>query len=284
VKTKILARFKTVLHRKCFSRFFAAVLVLALSGLTFEAYGAERGNILTVAVAWKQTSAEYRALYHQGFNIAAQKVRSALAARGRNEKPLAVLTDLDDTLVLPLKYWGTLIERGLDFFDDALWDGWIAEYEMTPAPGALDFLKFCEANGVEVFYVTNRDQGGDTYKLALESIRLLGFPYADKEHLTVQIDTSNKEAPQKAVAEKYNVVCYLGDNLNDFKRAYYVKDVSERIALMEADKDLFGDKFVLFPNPTDGHWIRAIFGESEPPANDANRKKFEEAAMANSSK
>ena len=23
-------------------------------------------------------------------------------------------------------------------------------------------------------------------------------------------------------------------------------------------------KFVIFPNPTDGHWIRAIFGESEP--------------------
>jgi 5'-nucleotidase (lipoprotein e(P4) family) len=278
------AQWKIGLSRKCFSCFLAAALALPL--FAFEARAADgenirKGNILTVAVAWKQTSAEYRALYHQGFNIAAQKVKSALAVRGQNEKPLAVLTDLDDTLLLPLKYWGSLIESEKDFFDDALWDGWIAKYEMTPAPGALAFLKFCAANGVEVFYVTNRDQGADTYNLALGSIRLLGFPYADKEHLTVQIDTSNKEAPQKAVAEKYNVVCYLGDNLNDFKRAYYVKDVDERMALMEADKDLFGDKFILFPNPTDGHWIRAIFGESEPPANNANRKKFEEAATTN---
>jgi 5'-nucleotidase (lipoprotein e(P4) family) len=269
---------------KYFSRYVAAILVLASLGFSFKAYGAERENILVVAVAWKQTAAEYRALYHQGFNIATQKVRDALAARGQAQKPLAVLTDLDDTLVLPLKYWGSLIASGQDFFDDALWDGWIPKHEMTPAPGALEFLKFCEANGVEVFYVTNRDQGADTYKLALASIRLLGFPYADEKHLTVQIETSNKEIPQQAIAEKYDVVCYLGDNLNDFKRVYYVKDVNERIALMEQDKDLFGDKFILFPNPTDGHWIRAIFGDSEPPANDENRKKFEEAATANRSK
>jgi hypothetical protein len=35
---------------------------------------------------------------------------------------------------------------------------------------------------------------------------------------------------------------------------------------------------------TDGHWIRAIFGESEPPANDGNRKKFEEAATTGRTK
>lgn len=29
---------------------------------------------------------------------------------------------------------------------------------------------------------------------------------------------------------------------------------------------LYGAKFVIFPNPTDGHWVRAIFGEHEPPA------------------
>ena len=85
--------------------------------------------------------------------------------------------------------WGALLEKGQDFFDDSLWDSWIPRHEMIPAPGALDFLKFCKENGVEVFYVTNRDQGEDTYKLALESIKRLNFPYADEEHLTVQIDT-----------------------------------------------------------------------------------------------
>jgi 5'-nucleotidase (lipoprotein e(P4) family) len=246
--------------------------------------GEAKGNILTMAVAWKQTAAEYRALYHQGFNLATQKVKDALKNHGKDDKPLAILTDLDDTLLLPLNYWGLLVESGKDFFDDAIWDAWIPKYEMQPAPGALDFLKYCGDNGVEVYYVTNRDQGEDTFKFALESIKRLGFPYADENHLTVLIETSNKEEAQSAVAEKFDVVCYLGDSLNDFKRSYYVKDVNERISLMETDKALFGDKFIIFPNPTDGHWIRAIFGESEPPASDENRQKFKDAAMTNKSK
>ena len=50
----------------------------------------------------------------------------------------------------------------------------------------------------------------------------------------------------------------FGDSLNDFQRVYYVKDVDQRNALMEKDKNLFGEKFILLPNPTDGHWVRAI--------------------------
>lgn len=42
------------------------------------ARAAGAGNLLIAAVAWKQTAAEYRALYHQGFNIARMHVESAL--------------------------------------------------------------------------------------------------------------------------------------------------------------------------------------------------------------
>ena len=70
----------------------------------------------------------------------------------------------------------------------------------------------------------------------------------------------------------------LGDNLNDFRRDYYVKDVAERQALMERDRDDWGSKFILLPNPTDGHWVRAIFGESEPLANAQNRQRLKAAA------
>lgn len=46
---------------------------------------------------------------------------------------------------------------------------------------------------MEVFYVTSRDQGEGTYGYALKNLQDLSFPYADKDHLTVLIDTSNKE-------------------------------------------------------------------------------------------
>ena len=50
---------------------------------------------------------------------------------------------------------------------------------------------------------------------------------------------------------------------------------------MERDREDFGKTFILFPNPTDGHWVRAIFGESEPAATDENRQVLKTAASRN---
>ena len=50
-------------------------------------------------------------------------------------------------------------------------------------------------------------------------------------------------------------------------------------ALMERDREDFGETFILFPNPTDGHWVRAIFGESEPAATDENRQVLMRASV-----
>jgi len=175
-------------------------------------------------------------------------------------------------------YWGYLINQGEDFFDDDSWDRWVVENRFTASPGSLEFLRFCSANQVEVFYVTNRDQGEETFELALGNLQAVGFPNVDEEHLTVLRASSNKEIVQQRIAEEYEIVAFLGDNLNDFSRKYYSTDVDARLELMEADRDLYGRNYILFPNPTDGHWIRAIFGDSEPPPSDDNRQKFLEAA------
>ncbi|NKB32633.1 MAG: acid phosphatase [Pseudomonadales bacterium] len=238
-------------------------------------------NNLLFAVAWKQTAAEYRALYHQAFNIARLQIETAIANRasGAGDKPLAVIADLDDTLLLSEPYWGYLVSEGIDFFNDEVWDEWIRDNLTVPSPGALAFLDYCSENNVEVFYVTNRDQGPDTYTLAMNNITSAGFPYADEDHLTVLRDTSNKQVIQDGIREEYDVVALLGDNLNDFSRRYYVTDVNQRSETMEEDSALFGSQYILFPNPTDGHWIRAIFGESEPAPTAENRETLKEAAM-----
>ena len=236
-------------------------------------------NALLYAVAWKQTAAEYRALYYQGYNVARMHVESALASHKEGDKPLAVVTDMDDTVLQPLEYWGYLVENNKDFFDDPVWDAWIPTNGVIAAPGAKAFFDYCAENNIEVFYITSREQGENTYAYALEHLKHLDFPYADEDHLTVFRDTSNKEGRQNEIMTDYDVVVFLGDNLNDFRRKYYIKgDVDARIAAMEEDKALFGEKYILFPNPTDGHWMAAIFGQSEPEANDANRLKMKEAA------
>ncbi|NOH72236.1 acid phosphatase [Vibrio pectenicida] len=249
--------------------------------LTGNSYATDNNehNLLAYSVAWKQTAAEYRALYYQGFNLAKMHLDKALAEHKKGDKPLAIVTDLDDTLVLPLEYWGKLIQNNKDFFEDPLWDEWIPTNGMIPSPGSNDFLEYANRNNVDIFYVTSRDQGEPTWELAKQNILAMGFPLKDDAHLTVLTDTSNKETRQNEILKNYNVVVLLGDNLNDFKRKYYIKgDVDGRIAKMEEDKDLFGSKYILFPNPTDGHWLAAIFGESEPEATQENRKTLIKAA------
>ena len=75
-------------------KFLLAVLLCA-PVLDASAQNADdgTGNPLLYALAWKQTAAEYQALYHQGFNIARLHVEAALAARQSGDKPLAVISD-----------------------------------------------------------------------------------------------------------------------------------------------------------------------------------------------
>lgn len=237
---------------------------------------ATRGPML-MAQAWKQTSAEYEALYLQGFNIARMHVDRA---RRDGRRRLAVLADLDDTVLDVRDYWRTLAAKGGTLFDDTVWDEWVATNAVKPMPGALEFLTFCRGIGVEVFYITNRDQGEQTLDLVLGHLRKAGFPYADAEHVTVIRESSDKSVRQRQLAQAHDVAVMLGDNLNDFSRAYYVTDVNDRRARLQMDREEFGRRFILFPNPTDGHWIRAIAGDSEPPATAETWQKFESALAA----
>lgn len=264
--------------RKILFPLVAMILALPVQAQDSQSAAENSRNNLMMAMAWKQTAAEFRALYHQGFNLARLRVELALAQRKDNSTPLAVISDVDETLLLANDYWGYLIEQGQDFFDDAIWDRWVAENRAVASPGALEFLRFCESNSVEVFYVSNRDQGETTDQLVIENLNAAGFPYVDKQHLRVLRESSDKEAVQQQIREDFEVVVLLGDNLNDFARKYYSTDVEQRLALMEEDKNRYGQQYILFPNPTDGHWIRAIFGESEPPASDENRSILKDAA------
>ena len=235
-------------------------------------------NSLLWAVAWKETAAEYGALCHQAFNLARFKVQQAIDTKQSQAKPLAIITDMDNTLIAATSYWGYLINNEMDFFDDAIWDEWLPKNEITAVPGAKEFLDYCHDNNVEIFYVTNRNQGERTFEYALNQLEYLDFPSADEAHLTVYRDTSNKTPIKNAISKSHELIVMLGDNLNDYKRDYYVEGTELRYQLMERDRKEFGDKFILLPNPTDGHWVRAIFGDSEPAPTNENRLKLKDAA------
>lgn len=237
-----------------------------------------RNNPLLWAVAWSETAAEFGALCHQAFNLARLRLDQAIEKSSDLIRPLAIIVDVDNTIVHASSYWGYLINEGIDFFDDKIWDSWIPQNLVTLVPGAQEFLIYCAQKDVEVFYVTSRNQGPRTYDLTLKQLQNLDLPFADSAHLTVFRETSDKTPARDAISGTHELVLLLGDNLNDYKRDYYVNGVTERFALMERDRKEIGDRFIILPNPTDGHWVKAIFGESEPAASDENRDVLVSAA------
>lgn len=245
---------------------------------TSNAQSSALRNPLLWALAWKQTAAEFHALCYQAFNLARLQLDLALSQHSAGDKPLAVITDMDDTILHANDYWARLVSENRDFFDDAIWDEWIAQNRVTATPGALEFCNYCSQREVAVFYVTNREQGEQTREFALGHLRYLGFPLPDPDRLIVFRDTSDKSSAREAIRQRFHVPFLIGDNLNDYKRDYYVADVDERKVVMERDRGDYGHRFIVLPNPTDGHWVRAIFGDSEPAPTDANRQRLRDAA------
>lgn len=267
-------------RRRILALLLAGGAITSVSGAGVAAATTEEGlsNSLLWAVAWKQTAAEYRALCYQAYNLARMQLDDALRRRKAGDRPLAIITDMDNTMLYVGSYWGYLINENKDFFDDAIWDEWLPNNLVTAVPGSREFFNYCSEQDVEVFYVTSRNQGERTYEYALAQLKYLEVPFADEEHLFVFRESSDKTPAREKIAEEFDVVVLLGDNLNDYKRDYYVKDVDERLALMERDRADWGTKFIVLPNPTDGNWVRAIFGESEPAPTDENRRKLKAAA------
>jgi predicted secreted acid phosphatase len=132
------------------------------------------------AAAW-QMSAEAHALMMQGFNLAQSNVDDMVAMADSNqngyrwveengqrklffgEKHVAVVCDIDDTLVDGVHYTANIIGSNGEWTNKAFTD-FLQSKGCTALPGAVKFANYCVKNGIALFYVTNRyDQG---YKLS----------------------------------------------------------------------------------------------------------------------
>ena len=206
---------------------------------------------LVLAAAY-QMSAESHALMLQAFNIAKRNVdeMAAKAKAGqdgytlkdgklfKDGKRVAVVSDIDDTLVDGVHYTANIVGKNGDW-NNAAFTRFIMTDGCTALPGAVDFVKYCVSNGIEFFYLTNRyDQAykvgqkdskggyagkdgyvvggkvvGDSvydvfgktlYDISYESMDKLGFPLNDDAHLIVndlKINGSSKEPVRQTIAK-----------------------------------------------------------------------------------
>ncbi len=77
--------------------------------------------------------------------------------------------------------------------------------------------------------------------------------------MRLKTGSSSKQARFDAIkAEGYHVVMYIDDNLNDFGKATYHKDQSQRQQFASNNRSKFGTRFIVLPNPMYGDWEGAL--------------------------
>ena len=211
----------------------------------------------TMGLLWMRTSAEYRALAYQGYNVAMNLVKMAVTDPSHQRKPLAIVLDADETVVDNTKLMGESIANGNGRFDAPWWRQAVHQGKSQAMPGAAEFLNEVHKQGVEIFYVSNR-YAPVNYDATVQNFKELGFPSVDKEHVLLFEKDSDKQPRFDAITKKYNVILYMGDNAGDFPIGTKGKTLAERNGIIDAHKEDFGTTFVVFPNPAYGSWVSAL--------------------------
>ena len=211
----------------------------------------------TMGLLWMRTSAEYRALAYQGYNVAMNAVKMAVTDPSHQRKPLAIVLDADETVVDNTKLMGESIVNGNGRFDAPWWRQAVHQGKSQAMPGAVEFLNEVHKQGVEIFYVSNR-YAPVNLDVTIQNFKELGFPSVDKDHVLLFEKDSDKQPRFDMIAKKYYVVVYMGDNAGDFPIGTKGKTLAERNAIIDAHKEDFGTTFVIFPNPAYGSWVSSL--------------------------
>jgi 5'-nucleotidase (lipoprotein e(P4) family) len=227
----------------------------------------ESQDQLILATLWYQRSAEMRAIYYQCFRNAETALSENLSQQGRT-KPAAVVLDIDETVLdnSPYQGWQVLENRS---FNNQDWIRWVELAQAAPLPGAVEFTRYADSLGVEVFYVSNRAvaEMGPT----IRNMSALGFADADSTHMLLKKNTSSKVERRAVIEKDYEIVLLVGDNLADHNVTYEKRADDYGFAAIDADRKLFGTKYIVLPNPMYGNWLNELLKSSE---GDTSREKL----------
>jgi 5'-nucleotidase (lipoprotein e(P4) family) len=230
------------------ARMFLCAVALLLAGCQSPALRDKRTN----ATAWFR-GGEATALYLQGFAVARERLDATLA-QPAPPKPLALITDIDETVLDNSPYQVGLIQNR-ETYSLKTWKLWTARASAEALPGASNFLNYASGRGVKVFYVTNRDQ--DEADATLRNLKRAGFPDADAAHLLCKRTSKNKDDRRADIAKTNTVCLLLGDNLSDFSSAFDSTVLEERGTTVTNHAARFGSNWIVFPNPMYGDWEKA---------------------------
>ena len=246
------------------------LMILMLACLTFaEDIGLLRKSLI-MSTLWQTTSAEYHALAHQAYNIARLRLDEDLKIK--RTKKRAIVVDADETVIDNTAFQIRMIVDGAQYYGD--FDNWVKIAEGKAIPGSLDFLNYAYENGCDIYYISNRKL--HHIEGTLKNLKILGFPQAEKSHILLKDDTSNKGIRRDQVAEDHFIVMFIGDNLIDFEDVFRYKNIEERFSSVEDFKNEFGNRFIILPNPMYGEWEKTLYGGTRKiPVKEKEKKLWE---------
>jgi acid phosphatase len=224
------------------------------------------------AVLWVQTAAEYEAACEQNFALARVRLDEALRDREWTaaveqemikiefgDLPPAIICDVDETVLSNSEFDARLVADGIGYSSD-LWKEWVERASAPPLRGARAFIEYARANGVKVFYVTNRKAASK--EKTLTNLRaVFGADISENELLCRgEIDKwgRDKTTRRSHLARTHRIVLLLGDDLNDFI-SFGKASPEKRVELAHEHRRRWGTRWIIFPNPLYGSWERSLY-------------------------
>lgn len=213
-----------------------------------------RNEYMVLATLYQQTAGEYKALCYQAYNIGRLLLDKDLADKTIDKHRVIVL-DVDETVLDNSPFQAKCILEGTSY--PVNWDEWCKLAMAEAVPGALDFLTYAKANGLSIYYVTNRKN--HLKDVTIANLKQRGFPDADTDHVIMRTDVNSKEPRRLSISSRNHISLLFGDNLNDFSDIFEKEDNSLRNKAVDSVKKAFGQRFVVLPNAMYGDWESAIY-------------------------
>jgi 5'-nucleotidase (lipoprotein e(P4) family) len=221
---------------------------------------------------YMQTSAEYRAICYQTFQLAELRLRQCLEHPVDDARTRAVVMDLDETVLDNSGFQSWMLRTGAAYdqiwFDR--WERWGGK-EVRLVPGAKEFIQAAEALGVRVVHVSNRNERfREQTKLVMSD---LGIPIDNDADLKLSTTTSNKTSRRREIeeAEQCRIVLLIGDNLRDFDERFRTPSLDATSTATQLDQAItyrknevdqtrtqWGSRWIVLPNPAYGEWTKPL--------------------------
>jgi 5'-nucleotidase (lipoprotein e(P4) family) len=175
------------------------------------------------------------------------------------KKPLAVIFDIDETVILNLGYEADDSQRSTGY-DDRRWKRWeqTGADKVAPVPGAVETIEGARRAGITVVFNSNRSEANAAQTIAMLDAAGLGKAKLG-ETLWLRGDGANssgKDERRWEIAGKYCVVAQMGDQLGDFTDLFNPGGVPVPIRRNMASQTMisamWGNGWFLLPNPVYG--------------------------------